>query len=237
MHRIVHGFLSSSEAARLASQFKIYAQATRARGDSRCPTSQNIYNWPPFLQILCDQSPEVGRLIGEPVLPTYCYARIYPRGAELTPHTDRPACEISLTVHLGGDKPWPIWVMEPDGLPEAVILAPGDALLYEGCKVTHWRDPYEGESYAQVFMHYVRSAGTHRAYFFDQRYSSINQGETPLTNDQLRTQLSTLIEAYGTARATGNELLVQGAAATLIEFLEGVEMRKIEAEETDGGEG
>lgn len=36
-----------------------------------------------------------------------------------------------------------------------------------------------------------------------------------------KTQLTELIEAYAVARATGNNLLIKGAGASLIQFLEG----------------
>jgi hypothetical protein len=35
------------------------------------------------------------------MLPTYSYARIYANGDELKKHRDRPACEVSVTLHLG----------------------------------------------------------------------------------------------------------------------------------------
>jgi len=35
-----------------------------------------------------------------------------------------------------------------------VDLNPGDILLYKGCDVEHWRDPFEGTLCAQVFLHY-----------------------------------------------------------------------------------
>ena len=27
-------------------------------------------------------------------------------------------------------------------------------LIYEGCKLEHWRDPFEGDNCGQVFLHY-----------------------------------------------------------------------------------
>ena len=43
------------------------------------------------------------------LLPTYSYARLYKKGDILKRHKDRPSCEISTTVNLGGD-PWPIFI-------------------------------------------------------------------------------------------------------------------------------
>lgn len=55
-------------------------------------------------------------------------------------------------------------------------------------------------------------------------------------------QLTELIEAYAVARATGNNLLVQSAGGTLINFLENCTIStdvavEPAAEETDGGQG
>ena len=40
------------------------------------------------------------------------------------------------------------------------MLEEGDAVLYKGCEVEHWREPYtEGTKQAQVFLHYVDANG------------------------------------------------------------------------------
>ena len=35
-----------------------------------------------------------------------------------------------------------------------VDLEIGDMLIYEGCKLEHWREPFEGDNCGQVFLHY-----------------------------------------------------------------------------------
>jgi len=102
-------------------------------------------------------------------LPTYSYARIYKNGSVLTRHTDRDACEISLTLHLHGDQSWPIWIETPSGEEVKVDLKPGEAMLYLGKKAPHWRDEYGGEYYTQVFLHYVRSRGDCGYAYFDKQ--------------------------------------------------------------------
>ena len=94
-------------------------------------------------------------------------------------HTDRAACEISLTVHLHGDKEWPIYMETPEGVQVPVILGPGDAAIYLGCDTPHWRDAYDGEEYGQVFFHYVLSTGRHWDEHFNLKYfaESIKEAE------------------------------------------------------------
>jgi hypothetical protein len=100
---------------------------------------------------------------------TYSYARVYEKGSILKRHKDRPSCEISTTLNLGGD-PWPIFI-DPTGSnnvideyknimkPNApagikVDLEPGDMLVYSGCELEHWREEFQGNVCGQVFLHY-----------------------------------------------------------------------------------
>jgi len=90
------------------------------------------------------------------LVPTYSYARIYKHGDILKRHKDRPSCEISTTLNLGGD-PWPIYVDVTGGernVGTKVDLECGDMLIYKGELLEHWREPFDGELCVQVFLHY-----------------------------------------------------------------------------------
>ena len=90
---------------------------------------------------------------GLSLVETYSYTRIYENGQTLDRHSDRSSCEISITLNLGGD-PWGVW-LEDEGKDIEVILNPGDLLIYRGCDMDHWRNPYEGSApYSQMFLHY-----------------------------------------------------------------------------------
>ena len=103
------------------------------------------------------------------LVPCYTYTRIYKKGDILKRHSDRPSCEISTTLHLGG-QPWPIF-LDPTGTKSVIneekqIIKPnaptgfpidlevGDMLVYRGCDLEHWREPFKGDNCAQVFLHY-----------------------------------------------------------------------------------
>jgi hypothetical protein len=90
---------------------------------------------------------------GLDLIPTYSYARVYEKGSILAKHKDRPSCEISTTLNLGGD-PWAIYL---EGV--QVDLAPGDMLVYSGCELEHWRDEFQGNLCGQVFLHYNHRNG------------------------------------------------------------------------------
>lgn len=101
--------------------------------------------------------------------PNYSYARIYKKGDVLNRHKDRFSCEISTTLHLGGDH-WPIY-LEPsgkEGLKGVKInLNPGDMLIYRGNELEHWREAFTGENCGQVFLHYnnVKTKGSEENIF------------------------------------------------------------------------
>ena len=54
-----------------------------------------------FDELLIHLIPKLEKVTGLEVLPTYSYTRMYMAGDELKRHTDRPACEISMTLALG----------------------------------------------------------------------------------------------------------------------------------------
>jgi len=107
---------------------------------------------------------------GMDLLPTYSYTRLYEKGNILKRHRDRSSCEISTTLHLGGDE-WPIY-LDPTGTSKRVQidLKVGDMLIYSGCELEHWREPFEGTVCSQVFLHYNHANGPFaKTNLFDKR--------------------------------------------------------------------
>ena len=111
---------------------------------------------------------------GLELIPTYTYTRLYEKGNILKRHKDRPSCEVSTTLHLGGDE-WPIFLdpsgqnfvidefkqIHKPGAPKGVRvdLKVGDMLIYSGCDLEHWREPFQGNVCSQVFLHYNHANG------------------------------------------------------------------------------
>lgn len=124
----------------------------------------------PFVELLCEKVNEISILIEEKILPTYAYSVIYEKNSVLIRHKDRPACEISVTIHLDGDEKWDLGIKKPNGDEVKVDLNVGDALLYLGCETEHWREGlYQGKNYNQAMLHYVRSNGKNAWAFFDKK--------------------------------------------------------------------
>ena len=101
----------------------------------------------------------IEQAIGRKLYNTYYYDRFYFPGQELKVHADRPACEISVSVHVSTNikENWPIWIKTPDvfadnskmeliskGENRSIDLEAGDGMVYKGCERPHWRDPMPG---------------------------------------------------------------------------------------------
>ena len=99
--------------------------------------------------------------IGLKLIPTYCLVRKYFKGSTLISHTDRDACEISLTYCISG----PEWEMNMGD--NTFITKIGNGVVYKGCEIPHARlKPSSGEV-IQVFNHWVISDGTKLDYAYD----------------------------------------------------------------------
>ena len=122
---------------------------------------------------------------GLELIPTYTYTRLYEKGNILKRHKDRPSCEVSTTLHLVGGE-WPIFLdpsgqnfvvdeyknIHKPGAPKGVRvdLKVGDMLIYSGCELEHWREPFQGNVCSQVFLHYNHANGPFaKTNMFDKR--------------------------------------------------------------------
>lgn len=118
--------------------------------------STSRYYYPPYKFAHSQIRLKLEDAIGKKLYNTYYYDRFYNPGQALTIHADRPACEISITVHVSTNirTPWPIWIKTPDtyadktkseilvvGEDRSVVLAAGDGMIYKGCERPHWREP------------------------------------------------------------------------------------------------
>jgi len=50
-----------------------------------------------------------------------------------------------------------------------INLEDGDAVIYRGCDVEHWRNEYKSDYHAQVFLHYVNKNGPNAKHYKDGR--------------------------------------------------------------------
>jgi len=137
--------------------------------DQQVPNTYSHYADMVMETLMMKVLPKMKEETGLQLIPTYSYARLYKTGDILKRHKDRPSCEISTTLNLGG-APWPIFIdgtgsdnvideyknIHKPGAPKGtkVLLEVGDMLVYSGCELEHWREPFEGDICGQVFLHY-----------------------------------------------------------------------------------
>jgi hypothetical protein len=131
------------------------------------------YADPAMETLLLKLLPLMEKHTGLELSPTYSFYRVYRPGDELTPHKDRPSCEISCTLCFNysyNDYSWPIFM---DGT--SVTQQPGDLVIYRGCDLPHWREKFniadQAAWHVQGFFHYVDKNGPFPEYEFDQRES------------------------------------------------------------------
>jgi hypothetical protein len=145
-------------------------------GDGQAPGDFSKYGDPIFDALLLSSLLNVEEYINLKLLPNYSYHRLYTSGAELKKHIDRPSCEISITLCLGYDVSnvdknkypdynWPMFVKDTNGNELPIHMKPGDALIYRGCEIEHWRESFFGLNHAQVFFHYNEKDGKYNIAF------------------------------------------------------------------------
>jgi hypothetical protein len=146
--------------------------------DNQVPQALSFWGDPTLDALLLSLLPDMERVSDCTLVPTYCYARLYLHGNRLERHRDRQACEVAATIHLGhsGAAPPPI-CLAPN---HAVDQEPGDAVVYLGSEVEHWRETFLGTNFGQVFLNYVRDDGPQRHHAFDGRLAMFPEALRPV---------------------------------------------------------
>lgn len=165
--RIVSKYALTKESIEFAPEIGTEAQVENAHsvyGDTLMETLLH------FLQ------PHIEKITELKLCPTYTYYRVYRPGMKLDVHRDRPSCEISATVCFGysyvsknEEYRWGMYI-EPGTL---INQNPGDAIIYKGCEVDHWRDTFDaglGSFQVQAFFHFIDKNGPfYPEYAYDKR--------------------------------------------------------------------
>jgi hypothetical protein len=150
-----------------------------------CPDEKQVagslarYNIPTYRELHFLVKKRIEDILEMDLHPTYFYDRFYFPGQQLKRHSDRPACEVSVSLQISTtlNNPWPIWFERPDGSESYVEMNNGDAVIYKGCEREHWRDAMPDEAswwkkkiakikgkeieqhHHQIFLHYVDANG------------------------------------------------------------------------------
>tara|TARA_R100000734_G_C3318576_1_gene112909 strand:- start:2163 stop:2765 length:603 start_codon:yes stop_codon:yes gene_type:complete len=144
-----------------------------------------------LMETIMDMStPVIEQNVGKKLWPTYSFLRVYGKGSDLKPHTDRDSCEYTVALCLGSDpedKPYDIFLGEQDSssdykhidvdtkkltaykIENKYAMKLNDALIFQGQDKEHWRETCTHDHFITVFLHYVDQEGDLADYKFDKR--------------------------------------------------------------------
>ena len=165
-YKIIKNFLSLNELDLLSKYCEIKHRLNLQNFDQSINTADSFFYGDPIIEsLMISKKKLVEKETGKELLETYSFWRTYTKFAVLKKHSDRPSCEISVTVNIDNDgTDWPIYM---DGKP--VNINKGDGVVYLGCKLEHWRDEFKGDYQHQAFLHYVDKNGINKDHYLDKR--------------------------------------------------------------------
>ena len=157
---------------------------------SRCPLltkpALEVYSrqYAPMAAFHWGLTPVIADIADCELVPTYAYFRVYQQGDLCLVHSDREACEhsLSLTIELSDNVPWALCVgkrhvdrPEPTSDMDfgeeqfsALPMCAGDAVLYRGVNHRHGRiEPNSNRWSAHLFLHWVDASGPYADHAFD----------------------------------------------------------------------
>lgn len=165
-YKLIKNFLTKEEIELLSEFCKIRHRlfSGETLQDFHKLYTTHFYGDPVMESLLQCKTKFLEKIVGKKLDPTYSFWRFYTWGDELEKHQDRPSCEISVTVHIDGNSNWPIYMEK-----EEVVTEIGDAVVYLGQELTHFRKPLEADYQTQCFLHYVDKDGPCAQYALDNR--------------------------------------------------------------------
>lgn len=183
---VVHEIVAQLSASLKESEVPLSAFMREGMMLKRPALEVYAQQYKPMLTFLYGLTPIMNELTKKELLPTYSYFRVYREGDVCWVHSDRFACEhsLSLTLSYSDNKPWsfeigrerlkqtrPVETTFKDDEPfSAVNMEVGDAILYQGVTYRHGRvQPNPNQWSAHMFLHWVDSTGPYRNEAFDKK--------------------------------------------------------------------
>jgi hypothetical protein len=191
--------LFPKDVCRIATKYALLKEKTEwapeEGPDAQVLGAHSVYGDTLMETLMYFARPHLEKLTGLELAPTYTYYRVYRPGAELFRHKDRPSCEVSMTICFGfkylqvsENYNWGMFVdseswktplgengefVSSNGVGKMIQQNPGDVIVYRGCEIEHWREPFKAgkNSYqVQAFFHYIDKNGPYYPQFlYDQR--------------------------------------------------------------------
>jgi hypothetical protein len=153
---VIRNMLTSDEATKLYHYTLDKLNCGNA-DDGQVPGSPSFYQDKEVAKLQKKLTPLIEESIQIPLISVFCYHRIYRTGAVLRMHKDSQRAEISATMNLGQKgEPWDLWLVDYDENAQNITLYPGDALIYYGNRLHHWRGKLVNSDFvSQIMFHFV----------------------------------------------------------------------------------
>jgi len=130
--------------------------------------TKSVYSDPVFENLLNFLKPKIEESYGKLLVPTYSFWRTYYKQQDCPPHTDRPSCEVSITLCIDASDTSDMWGINVED--QIFKLNIGEGVIYKGCDQEHWRHELPYDWHRQVFLHYIEKEGKHYPkYQYDER--------------------------------------------------------------------
>jgi|TARA_R100001086_G_scaffold249476_1_gene189329 hypothetical protein len=165
-YKIIKNFLTKEEVSLLLDYCIIKHRFNFENFDDKNKNCDSFFYADPLMEsLLKNKKEKMEEATNLKLLPTYSFWRMYTKLSDLPKHKDRESCEISVTIQIGSDgSNWPIYM---NGKP--ITLEQGDAVIYLGMELEHYRNELEGSWHAQAFLHYVDKDGPNKEWYLDKR--------------------------------------------------------------------
>ncbi len=166
-----------------------YSNPKKIKMDTSTASLIGVYSDPAMETLLASSTSVIENNVGKKLWPANSFLRIYDKGSDLKSHTDRPSCEYTVALCLGGDpidKPYSLYIGTEDkdskykyfdeldnyiglNIDYEFPMVKNNALVFQGLDVPHWREYCTHDHFITVFLHYVEQDGKFKHLKFDGR--------------------------------------------------------------------
>eukprot|EP01059_Diplonema_ambulator_P000352 TRINITY_DN10282_c0_g3_i1.p1 TRINITY_DN10282_c0_g3~~TRINITY_DN10282_c0_g3_i1.p1 ORF type:complete len:530 (+),score=111.10 TRINITY_DN10282_c0_g3_i1:60-1649(+) len=173
-HVCVRHLLNPEIVGLLAAHYSDLIDGGKVTFGDRRTARYFAYNDPLARLVMSQLTQYIEELVGHQVKPSYSYMISYRDASELVPHQDREQAEIVVSIQLSMYPSCDIWPLcigttpqppkrgdaprPPPSETASHILYNGDAVIFRGRVMVHWRDPIPpGTETTMLLVHYVHA--------------------------------------------------------------------------------
>ena len=130
--------------------------------------SSEIYNNFLYEELNYAVKKEVEKIIGKTLIPTYHIERYCYEDQELKFHSDHNFSEIAVSINIKNIiNPWNLnfYNVKTNNI-SSISLSPGDAVIYKGIEIPHWRNKLIGSKFNKIKKIFTKKKLFHQQIIF-----------------------------------------------------------------------